>query len=60
MEIYNVKALVYKTLKSIPELKIVSPSYPDKFTVFPIAIYKTSQTSLFVIIGKKKLILNGR
>ena len=45
MEIYNVKALVYKTLKSIPELKIVSPSYPDKFTVFPIAIYKTSQTS---------------
>ncbi|MCC4471822.1 hypothetical protein LMB64_08740 [Limosilactobacillus reuteri] len=45
MEIYNVKALVYKTLKSIPELKIVSPSYPDKFAVFPIAIYKTSQTS---------------
>ena len=45
MEIYNVKALVYKTLKSIPELKIVSPSYPDEFTVFPIAIYKTSQTS---------------
>ena len=45
MEIYNVKALVYKTLKSIPELKIVSPSYPDKFTAFPIAIYSTTQSS---------------
>ena len=45
MEIYNVKALVYKTLKSIPELKIVSPSYPDKFTTFPTAIYKTTQRS---------------
>ena len=45
MEIYNVKALVFKTLKSMPELKLVSPSYPDKFTTFPAAIYSTSQSS---------------
>ena len=45
MEPYNVKALVYKTLNSMSELKIVSPSYPNKFTVFPIAIYSTTQSS---------------
>lgn len=45
MEIYNVKELVFKTLKSMPELKLVSPSYPDKFTIFPAAIYSTSQSS---------------
>lgn len=45
MQIYNVKSLVFKTLKSIPTLKNVSPSYPDKFTTFPTAIYKTTQRS---------------
>ncbi|MBB1080248.1 hypothetical protein H5S09_02640 [Limosilactobacillus sp. STM2_1] len=45
MEIYNVKALAFKTLKSIPELRYVSTSYPDKFTTFPTAIYKTTQAS---------------
>lgn len=45
MEIYNVKALVYKTLKSIPELRYVSAYYPDKFAKFPTAIYKTTQAS---------------
>lgn len=45
MQIYNVKSLVFKTLKSIPALKNVSPSYPDKFTTFPTAIYKTTQRS---------------
>lgn len=45
MKIYNVKALVFKTLKAMPELKTVSPNYPDSFTKFPTAIYKTSQSS---------------
>ena len=27
------------------ELKVVSPNYPDNFTKFPTAIYKTSQSS---------------
>ncbi|MCC4380447.1 hypothetical protein [Limosilactobacillus reuteri] len=45
MEIYNVKALVYKTLKAIPELSYVSAFYPDKFAKFPTAIYKTTQAS---------------
>lgn len=45
MGIYNVKALVFKTLKAMPELKVVSPNYPDNFTKFPTAIYKTSQSS---------------
>ncbi|MDE7023565.1 MAG: hypothetical protein K2O72_05065 [Ligilactobacillus sp.] len=45
MEIYNVKAVVFKTLKAMSELKVVSPNYPDSFTKFPAAIYKTSQSS---------------
>ena len=45
MEIYNVKALVFKTLKSIPEIHSVSTAYPEKFTVFPTAIYSTAQSS---------------
>lgn len=45
MGIYNVKALVFKTLKAMSELKVVSPNYPDNFTKFPTAIYKTSQSS---------------
>lgn len=41
--IYNVNKDVAQILKSVTSLKEVHSSYPDKITVFPMAIYQTSR-----------------
>lgn len=45
MAIYNVNRDVANILKSVSQLKDVHSSYPDKITVFPMAIYQTKRTT---------------
>lgn len=47
MDIVNVKSLVYQGLKSVSEIKQVSTTYPDNFTVFPSAVYYTTHKAHF-------------
>ncbi|MCP0886929.1 hypothetical protein LB941_06230 [Ligilactobacillus sp. WILCCON 0076] len=47
MDIINVKTIAYKTIKSVTDIKLVTTSYPDTFTVYPTAIYSTAHNSYF-------------
>ncbi|MFT8610285.1 MAG: hypothetical protein ABF690_11770 [Liquorilactobacillus nagelii] len=47
MEIINMKTIAYQTIKSIADIKLVTTSYPDTFTVYPAAIYSTQHKSHF-------------
>ncbi|WP_338208346.1 hypothetical protein [Lactiplantibacillus paraxiangfangensis] len=47
MELYNVKAFAFKTLSSVKAIKCVATTYPDKFTVYPIAVYSTTHSANF-------------
>lgn len=47
MDIFNVKALVFKALKSVTEIKQVATTYPDKFIAYPTAIYYTHHKAYF-------------
>ena len=45
MEIYNVKALINKTLRDLNYFKVVSPKYPDEMTTFPTAVFSTAHNA---------------
>ncbi|MFT8836859.1 hypothetical protein [Liquorilactobacillus satsumensis] len=47
MEIFNVKSQVFKTLKSVTEIKQVSTTYPDQFVAYPAAVYYAQHKAYF-------------
>ena len=47
MEIINLKTIVYQTLKKVPDIKQITTTYPDSFTIFPSAVYYTTHKAHF-------------
>jgi hypothetical protein len=47
MEIINMKTIAYQAIKSVTDIKLVTTSYPDSFTVYPTAIYSTEHKAHF-------------
>lgn len=56
MDIVNVKTIAYKTIKSVTDIKLVTTSYPDTFTVYPTAVYSTAHSSYFRDGDKNELL----
>lgn len=46
--IYNMNTEVMRILNSVTELKLCAPDYPDDWTQFPAAIYRTTHTPEYV------------